>query len=470
MPRTHMICSAIGAICFAACAADTRGGGFTGDGGIVTLGGDGDTGGLSGGPGGGPGGDDSDSYETGDDSDGSDPSGADEGDPKFDLAGGETGDPSVCETECCPYEFSIIWIANDYQGTVSKIDTNTLVELGRYYTNATQGGGRPSRTSVNLLGDVAISNRDPGSVTKIAAQKHNCVDTSGDGQIQTSTGANDVLPWGTDECVLWHVPIDSSGFDNGPRPTAWEGGSAAQDPCTTEQPRLWVGYKDDDDNAIFMRLDGATGGVLDIVDAGFWAGDGDKGPYGGAVNANGDLIATGKADDDPVVRIDADTLEVEVLDEPDDGFEGGKYGMALDQDGNLWAASHHDEQGVHVYDFGDGEWTTIDGTGGVELKGIAVDRNGSAWAAGIDPCRLVRLDVASRNVIDDHIDLPGCGSPIGVSIDRDGFVWVVDQGANKAFKVDPNDYMTQEVTGLSGPYTYSDMTGSGLGLVVDPPG
>lgn len=73
-------------------------------------------------------------------------------------------------------------------------------------------------------------------------------------------------------------------------------------------------------------------------------------------------------------------------------------------------------------------------------------------------------------MVDDHIDLPGCSSPIGVSIDKDGFVWVVDQGANKAYKVNPADYSTQEVTGLLGPYTYSDMTGSGLGLVIDPPG
>jgi hypothetical protein len=196
----------------------------------------------------------------------------------------------------------------------------------------------------------------------------------------------------------------------------------------------------------------------------------DKGPYGGAVNGDGDLVVTGKSDDEPTIRIDAQSLDIDYLDVVGDSFEGGKYGMALDQDGNLWAASHHDDQGVHVYDFGDEEWTTIDGTGGTELKGIQVDRNGSARAAGVDPSRLVRLDVASRSVIDDHIDLPGCSSPIGVSIDVDGFVWVVDHGANKAFKVDPNDYSTEQVGGLAGPYSYSDMTGSGLGLVVNPPG
>ncbi len=451
------------------CAEDPGRGAFDG-GGILTVGDD--TGGAEGvasGAGQSDGGTlgSLDGGTLDDDGEGGDPGG--EGDPKFDLSAGESGGPS-CATECCPYEFSIIWIANDYQGTVSKIDTKTLVELGRYYTNATQGAGRPSRTSVNLLGDVAVTNRDPGSVTKIAAQLHNCVDTNANGTIETSSGAGDVLPWGTDECVLWHVPIDTEGFDSGPRPTAWEGGSAAADPCTTDQPRLWIGYKDDDNDAIFLRLDGATGAILDDVNAGFWSGDGDKGPYGGAVNADGDLVVTGKSDDEPAIRIDAESLEVDDLDVVGDSFEGGKYGMALDQQGNLWAASHHDDQGVHVYEFDDEQWTTIDGTGGTQLKGIAVDRDGSAWAAGVEPCRLVRLDVASRSVVDDNIALPGCSSPIGVSIDVDGFVWVVDHGANKAFKVNPSDYTTQQVEGLLGPYSYSDMTGAGLGLVVNPPG
>src|SRR5688572_11796764 len=36
-------------------------------------------------------------------------------------------------------EFSLIWIANSPEGTVSKIDTMTGVELGRYFTGPTNG-------------------------------------------------------------------------------------------------------------------------------------------------------------------------------------------------------------------------------------------------------------------------------------------------------------------------------------------
>jgi hypothetical protein len=60
--------------------------------------------------------------------------------------------------------------------------------------------------------------------------------------------------------------------------------------------------------------------------------------------------------------------------------------------------------------------------------------------------------------------------PVGVSIDVDGYVWVVDQYANSAFKIDGDTYqLAGTTTGLNQPYTYSDMTGAGLGLVTFPP-
>lgn len=53
-----------------------------------------------------------------------------------------------------------------------------------------------------------------------------------------------------------------------------------------------------------------------------------------------------------------------------------------------------------------------------------------------------------------------------MSIDNEGYVWVVDK-ANQAFKVDPDTYEIKLiVSGLINPYTYSDMTGQGLQLVL----
>jgi hypothetical protein len=111
-------------------------------------------------------------------------------------------------------EFSYIWIANSVEGTVSKIDTFTGVEVGRYVTGPDTSGlgdanNGPSRTSVNLYGDAAVANRN-GGVTKIAARLEDCPDTNGNGVADTSTGPLDVKAWGQDECVLWHHPTPTN--------------------------------------------------------------------------------------------------------------------------------------------------------------------------------------------------------------------------------------------------------------------
>jgi hypothetical protein len=389
---------------------------------------------------------------------------------KFDLAeppdaggndcgggmGGMGGDPA----------FSYIWIANSSQGTVSKINTVDGVEEGRYWTTPNQGDGNPSRTSVNLLGDVAVSNRTPGSVTKIAALEERCVDSNQNGMIDTSTGPNDIRAWGEDECVLWNLPIPSLDYNHGPRPTAWEGGKFEEgDPCGIDaNPRLWIGYKDNvSQRGIFLRIDGDSGEILDTIMGPVWVGISTMGPYGGAVNADGDFIVTG-LNYGNVIRIDAETLEVQEIGD----IPQTKYGMGLDKHGNIWVGGY--QNGVFHYDFDTDTWTNFNDTGGGRVNGIMVDRDGYAWGAGSSPCRLVQIDTEAMQTVNGNIPLPGCSSPWGISIDRDGYVWVVDMSADLAFKVNPDTYQVElTVNGLINPYTYSDMTGAGLNLVVNPP-
>jgi hypothetical protein len=61
-----------------------------------------------------------------------------------------------------------IWVPNSNEGTVSKYDTVTGDELGRYWTGpASAGNGNPSRTTVDLEGSVWFGNRNTGTVVKI---------------------------------------------------------------------------------------------------------------------------------------------------------------------------------------------------------------------------------------------------------------------------------------------------------------
>src|SRR6185503_7606202 len=90
----------------------------------------------------------------------------------------------------------VIWIANSGQGTVSKVDTTTNEELGRYYTDPGQAGD-PSRSTVNPHGDVLSVNRQASSATFILAS--DCPDGNNNGIVETSTGPDDILSWGDDE-------------------------------------------------------------------------------------------------------------------------------------------------------------------------------------------------------------------------------------------------------------------------------
>ncbi|MEM6993853.1 MAG: hypothetical protein AAF721_25285 [Myxococcota bacterium] len=367
--------------------------------------------------------------------------------------------------DCTPEgedDFSFIWVSNSEEGTVSKIDTKTGVELGRYFASPAGPEGDPSRTSVNLEGDVVVSVRDPGGISKIAALELNCLDANGDGTIQTSTGPDDVLPWGTDECVLWHTVIPSADQASGPRPTAWDARTVS-DPdsgCALADARAWVGYLHEDGHGVFLRLDGETGAILDTVDGPQYINK----PYGGAVDAAGNFLVTGWQAD-PAIVIDGETLAVTDLGNPGVEF----YGMALDAAGDLWVADRSDAGAIAHYDRTAQAWSVIADPGG-KTRGLMVDEDGQAWVAGNNPCRLVQVDTATETIVNGNIELPSCEQPVGVSIDPDGFVWVVDRGAELAYKVDPVTHdVALTVTGLVGPYTYSDMTGGGLKLVTGTP-
>src|SRR5207302_10064581 len=111
-------------------------------------------------------------------------------------------------------EFHFMWIANSSQGTVSKYDTRTGKEVGRYYSVVPKdcsnslgppcdsgkitslrgnAGNSPSRTAIDLYGDMWVANRYPGgqgSVTKIANDESSCIDRNKDGKIRTSKDLN----------------------------------------------------------------------------------------------------------------------------------------------------------------------------------------------------------------------------------------------------------------------------------------
>jgi hypothetical protein len=414
-------------------------------------------------------------------------SGSTSGGEKLDVGDGMGSDSGACPdssggggTET--FEFSIIWIANsDYgEGTVSKIDTQTATELARYRTGTNAYGDSPSRTSVNLDGDVVIANRGDipsgvhiqvGSFTKITGDPDKCTDRNGDGVITTSQGPNDVLEWGEDDCVEWnYVAEEVAGLDQnglgGARAVAWDNGSETG--CSNGQdPNVWVGYKHGPDSSYVDLLEGSSTpgqppamlGRAEITDAEFTY---DLGMYGGAVDKDGNIYVLGR--DRAVARVDRQDFTVQL-------FPGGGYGIAVDADGYPWTVNGYGEP--ERLDPATGQWTTYPAAGsGGYYRGVTIDREGHLWSA-ITSCGLGQFDTNTGVWLAPEITIAGCELAVGVSVDYEGYVWVVDQDADQAYKMLPTPgggaTLDATVTGLLEPYTYSDMTGAALGLVTFPP-
>ena len=156
------------------------------------------------------------------------------------------------------YEFSYLWAANSDQGTISKIDTKTVTEVGRYIVRP-DSAGSPSRTSVSLSGHVAVANRY-GGVTKVYAHEQFCEESNGMPGIQTSNSAA-YLPWGQEECIAWHKPMAYQSQ----RPVAWGPGTFNAGNCQWEEEELWTAGSNQNGFIDIYVLDGDDGATKEMI-------------------------------------------------------------------------------------------------------------------------------------------------------------------------------------------------------------
>ena len=385
---------------------------------------------------------------------------------------GTTGDP--CEGGMGGFDFSYLWVANTDQGSISKVNTMTLVEEARYYSDPQMSGAaNPSRTSVNIDGHfVVVSNRNSGWVTMVAAAVEDCIDKNGNGMIDTSPNKDTLLPWGTDECVLWSTQVTNNVFSGGagPRATAWAPGEFNKATCKYENQKVWIGWLTSPGQAVLGRLDGATGVVEATVPLPNWPVTADLAngyaPYGAAADAQG-YIWTTAVFSGTAYRVDPVTLEVKLWTSPSGDSH---YGMTVDSKGRPWFANYGGTHGgVSVFEPMTETWTVIPNTGNNLYRGIAVDSDSQVWIAnngGTNPCGMMQVSGDTLTAVQFHT-FPQCGTPVGMSIDVDGDVWLVDYNG-WAYKIDPQTYDKTLVPIANVHYTYSDMTGGGLVNAVIP--
>ncbi len=356
-----------------------------------------------------------------------------------------------------------IWIANTGQGTISKVDTKTYEEVGRYLTGPKGTGNDPSRTSVDTYSDVYVGNRGGGSITKIG-NGATCVDKNGDGEIQTSTGADNILPWGEDECVLWNTDLPSGGLIRA---------VAAQD--GQDGPVVWAGgYA-----GVVWKLDGKTGQVLLKTAS-------PVPTYGFAIDKKGNLwmaslsAAIGRLDTNRCVD-EASCAEAVCTTDGDNCVKQkiatpgaiSNYGITVDFKQRIWLGGYIGL--AFRYDpaaLPDDRLVVIQGL--TNIHGIAADDKGWVYGAAMGQGLFrINADNPQEYKLIDGTNGASGGSMRGVGIALDGKVWAINYtGAGTAFVIEPGPgiddaQVIHTQTGFVSPYTYSDMTGSQLRLATN---
>ncbi len=329
--------------------------------------------------------------------------------------------------------FPFIWVANSGEGTISKLDTRTGTELGRYRTAPAGYGTNPSRTTVDLNGDVWVGNRNGNTVTKVGLNENgNCVDRNANGVIDTSTGGGDVKPWSGatpgDECILLHVAFPAGQ------------GSNVRMVAIDAQNNVYAGASN---SGWFHYIDGYNGAILRsrTNSAGI--------NYGGVVDPEGNLwIATLWSR--RLLKYNPVTDTFQNINLPHTS-----YGLGIDKFGHIWH-SGFESRTISRIRRSDG---TIMGTyaipGGCDSRGVAVEDNGDVWVANTCSNSAGHLGNDGTN----KGTVPVGGAPTGAAIDGDGKVWITNLGTHNATRIDPATNATHTfAVGLS-PYNYSDMTG-----------
>jgi len=352
--------------------------------------------------------------------------------------------------------FRFIWVAVSTKGTIVKIDTDTGAILGEYRTAPEGQPTDPSRTTVDLNGNVWNTNRAGHSVVQVGLKENGqCVDRNGNGTIETSTGLDDIRPWNNaggvdsdggvetaqDECILKYVLVDSWG---------------TRHLAVTPENNVWVSGTG---SRVFQLIDGATGEILRTE------GPVGAGGYGGLIDANRVIWSTS-----PSSLLRWDTALPLTSGNYTVSYGGYNYGLCIDSQGNIWNTTYGNGT-ISKYS-PSGVLLGIFSQGYMYAQGCVVDGNDDVWVAhSLGGSTVGHLKNDGTYVGTVQVEQ----GPTGVAVDALGKIWATNYYSGTVSRIDPElgptggDGVTPvgQVDFTSGylggyPYNYSDMTGSTL--------
>ncbi|HYC01127.1 MAG TPA: hypothetical protein VEC57_18475 [Candidatus Limnocylindrales bacterium] len=380
--------------------------------------------------------------------------------------------------------FPFINVAASDRGTIVRINTETGAIVGEYRFAPDGGAKNPSRTTVDLLGNVWVSSRDEAGDNKGAIQKvglivggtradaegnpdelgeylappfaySTCTDRDADGLIHTSRGLGNILPWpnvtdlaggengivedAQDECILIyqrlndavntrHVSVDANN-------DIWAGGYPFA-------------------QRMYYKLDGETGAILDQFDARNFG----CGGYGGFIDADG-ILWSASISQNNILRIDPATKQATCVP------SSQAYGLGVDGNGFVWNAQWTSNGLNKIAPDGTVQPGFPVASGGFSSRGVAVTDDDDVWVAHSGSNTVTRNDNATGAV---KKTIAVGGTPTGVAVDAAGKVWVTNYTSHNVMRIDPaagDDGLgavdlTVELGSGAGPYNYSDMTGA----------
>ena len=369
-----------------------------------------------------------------------------------------------------------LWVVNTAESTVGKWDATGQREVARYRVGLASGECRglccynngcnmPSRVVVDGNGDAYVASRGfgtQGSVTKLAAERSNCVDRNGNGVIDTSSSPTDVRAYGADECVLWTSNVGTP--DAVLRAITTDRGDA-----TNPFGYVWVGGYNTSRAYRLNPRTGATLGTYTLAVA----------PYAMVVTSDGRLWVS-TLNQALLQSINTTTLTVgPTVAYPTTRRLGNcpnAYGMTADGRGRLWLAGW-DCRDALGYDPATNTWTRVDTTslvGGTAGRGITVDASARVWmnyATTSDTTSGGLLNWDSNAFVGGgtipatavtRVPLPGgFTGPSGLGVDRVGNVWAAHYLApSPLVRYTPSTNSSVVLYGPNQVYSYSDFTGS----------
>ena len=365
---------------------------------------------------------------------------------------------------------SYIWVVNtgpweDTNGTVSKFNTETNTEEGRY-----RAGYSPSRTAVDLDSNAWVGARGDGLLTKVIALTESCPDVNGNGMIDTSSGTN-VLAAGADECIVYQDrPFTYVDGDGNTRGVPIRGLAA------DALGNMWIGYSTHDGH--LQPIDVATlqpGQIVWGGDLNTWAQNGLGvhvpnggkkrmcGAYGLVVDKEGRMSVSNTCRNNlPVYNTVTGAWVANYLMPGNRGF----YGITTDSKSRVWMGSWPDRTGVRMFDQLTKRLYEFPATEGTTI-GLSARPDSPVteiWASFPSHSRIGYLTVDEVNVTNSSWNFIQHNQNMwgGVGFDANGFAWNVGNNNQRGSKFDPvtKTLVSKHQIGHKNHYTYSDFTGS----------